>query len=306
MQCDGQTSVRLDRPKPDNRGGLIYNIPVNCGKCLNCKKNRVNQWSFRLMKELDVSQTSYFVTLTYDTINIPITENGFMTLKKTDVQDFFKRLRYYEKERKQQFKYDQGLSIKYYAVGEYGTQRKRPHYHIVLFNVMDVKSIYKAWAECININTEDQDWIPFGSIHIDEVNNNTIDYTLKYISKGGTGHKFKAFDGNKEFSLMSKDLGRQLLENKEIKKYYQDNLDINYVINTKGFKVPMPKYYRNKILSKSQKDKQIGIIKRAVEEDRKKTEEELIKKKQSPELVRILAVKQRSKILSRGENRPID
>lgn len=254
------------------------------------------------MQELDISVSAKFITLTYDTATVPITEKGFMTLKKEDLQQFFKRLRYYEKENKQisldQYNYicrggkpDNDYQIKYYACGEYGTKRKRPHYHIILFNVRDEQSIYKAWTA--------------GSIHIDQVNNNTIDYTLKYILKNTGGHKFKAFDGIKEFSVMSKKLGDNYIT-RFVESYYRKNLDVNYLVAPKGYKVPMPKYYRDKILNKQQKEKQIGIIKRALETLTIKKEEKIRKYGHDPEKVRILAVQARSVKLRRGENRSID
>lgn len=248
------------------------------------------------MQENKRAITGKFVTLTYDTHSVPITSNGFMTLRKKDLQDFFKRLRYYEGQDKtissDQYnisvrygtadnKSFSSVPIKYYAAAEYGSIRKRPHYHIILFNVKNMDNIRKAWTD--------------GAVHIDEVNNNTIDYTLKYIQKPSNRHRFKAFDGEKEFSLMSKGLGDGF-RTPEIDKFYQDNLDINYLVTDKGYKIPMPKKYRDEILSKEQKDEQIVIIKKAVEEENAK-----ISEKQ-----RILAAKVRAEILKRGQNRPID
>lgn len=317
MKCDNQSSIKLDKPKPDNRGGLIYNIPINCGKCLNCKKNRVNQWSFRLMKELEVSTSSYFITLTYDTVNIPITNNGFMTLKKKpepvkqrnkdykdqSLQGFIKRLRYYEGNLNHvtRIEYEQtkksGIDItkqkplKYYAAGEYGTKRKRPHYHIILFNLKDEESIYKAWTS--------------GSVHIDEVNNNTIDYTLKYIMKANGGYKFKAFDGEKEFSLMSKGLGDSYLTKKQI-SFYKKNLEHNYVFHPKGYKVPTPKYYRDKIYSDNEKDKQIAIIKQKIDEKESKFEAVCDIYGFNPEQIKQKGKEARAILLQKVTSRPID
>ena len=56
-------------------------FPVPCGKCPDCVKKRTSQWSFRLRKQAEVSTSAYFITLTYDTEHVPITPNGFMTLK---------------------------------------------------------------------------------------------------------------------------------------------------------------------------------------------------------------------------------
>ena len=109
-------------------------IPVPCGRCPVCSARRVSGWSFRLMKEGERSSSSYFITLTYDTNHVPISPKGYMSLSKTDIQKFFKRLRKTNEEK-----------IKYYVVGEYGSKTMRPHYHIILFNAK-LETILKAWS----------------------------------------------------------------------------------------------------------------------------------------------------------------
>jgi len=90
--------------------GVMTNekIPVPCGKCPPCMKRRTSGWSFRLVKEGDVSSTALFVTLTYNTENVPLSMKGYMTLKKDDIQKYFKRLRKLTHNK-----------LKYFVVGEY-------------------------------------------------------------------------------------------------------------------------------------------------------------------------------------------
>ena len=162
-------------------------VPLPCGRCPPCCKRRASGWSFRLVKEGENFSLSYFVTLTYSTLHVPITEKGYMTLNKKDVQDFMKRLR------KHSFIIKGGKKIhahiKYYAVGEYGTHTMRPHYHIILFGA-DQASVCKAWDK--------------GEVHFGTVEAASIGYTLKYISKQGRIPMHQNDDRIKEFSLMSK------------------------------------------------------------------------------------------------------
>ena len=44
---------------------------VACGRCEACLVRRSNEWAFRLFQELEVSKNAYFVTLTYDELNVP-------------------------------------------------------------------------------------------------------------------------------------------------------------------------------------------------------------------------------------------
>lgn len=142
----------------------IEKVPVPCGRCPICKHRRVNTWVFRLSQELKRSVSGHFVTFTYDTRHVPISDNGFMTLRKKHFQDFMKRLRKLEPNH-----------LKYYAVGEYGTHNNRPHYHAIIFNVLDTGSYASAWE--------------FGQIHIGHVSSDSIAYTMKYIDKSGSEKK---------------------------------------------------------------------------------------------------------------------
>lgn len=291
--CDSPYNVKLTTEKSLKLG--VNNIPVPCGRCLNCKQRRVAQWSIRLMKEMEISTSAYFVTLTYDPLHVPLTENGFMTLCKnskqsealnkvgsqTDrsLQGFIKRLRYYELEYKDLYdrkikKVIERKNIKYYACGEYGSVRRRPHYHLIIFNLSSVESIRKAWATADVRNGITVDWIPFGGYDIGEVNNNTIDYCLKYIFKDNWNRMHKNDDRVKEFSLMSKGLGINFIT-PEIESFYNKRLDLNYTINQKGHKVPMPRYFRDKMMTEETKEDSMGIIKRAVELERDKEEKRL-------------------------------
>jgi len=136
---------------------------------------RTAEWKTRLLGELQKHHESCFVTLTYAGIP-PITEKGYESLYKPDLQNFFKRLR-------QKLK---PLKIKYYACGEYGDQTKRPHYHAIIFgwqpqlkdlkkigNYMTDKVISAAWG--------------LGHVTVGTVTDESIQYVTGYIRKAITG-----------------------------------------------------------------------------------------------------------------------
>lgn len=162
-----------------------YAVP--CGKCPECTARRVSGWSFRLMQEEKNSISAHFITLTYDTNHVHITPNGFMGLKKRDLQLFFKRLR---KAHAKDLAFG-GKRIKYYACGEYGGRTLRPHYHVILFNAK-CELIQGAWQ--------------LGSVHYGKVSGASVGYTLKYISKPSKIPMHRNDDRLKEFALMSKGL----------------------------------------------------------------------------------------------------
>lgn len=210
--------------------GGYYTLP--CGKCPECLKRRVSGWSFRLMEEDKVSSSSMFVTLTYDTHSVPITDKGFMSLCKADLQKFFKRLRKLLPEAK----------IKYYAVGEYGGSTWRPHYHIILFNA-DYISVQKAWA---------LDGKAIGHVHFGNVSGASVGYTLKYVMKPKRIPLHKNDDRIKEFSLMSKGLGAGYMTDAMV-KWHKASLEDRMYCNTKdGKKIAMPRYYKDKMYTVKQ------------------------------------------------------
>jgi hypothetical protein len=223
-------------------------IPVPCSKCPPCKKRRTSGWSFRLIKEGERSQSALFVTLTYNTEVVPITKNGFMNLDKADVQKFMKRLRKLSNEK-----------LKYYVCGEYGTKRMRPHYHLIIFNA-DKEKVELAWT---------LDRRPLGQIYIGDVNEASIGYTLKYMTKKGKIPMHHNDDRQKEFSLMSKGIGKNYLTEKMV-KWHKNNIEERMYCNIKGNKkIAMPRYYKDKIYSDFEKLRISNHIKQKSEEQEK-------------------------------------
>lgn len=206
---------------PFYRKDLAIPVSIPCGKCPECVKRRVSAWSFRLQQEEKVSTSAQFITLTYDTKTIPITSKGYLSLSKRDLQLFFKKLRKANAEK-----------IKYYAVGEYGSKTKRPHYHIILFNAV-LDTIQPSWFQ--------------GDVHYGTVGGASIGYTLKYISKKKLIPEFESDDRLPEFSLMSKRLGISYIT-EATKRWHKADLE-NRMYNTieDGKKLAMPRYFKEKI-----------------------------------------------------------
>lgn len=185
-------SIKLDE--------VDFRVP--CGKCLPCQKKRRSDWSFRLQQEYMYSDSALFITLTYNDLNIPRTKEGYQTLYKKDLQNYIKRLRndhvsYVSKQLQIPKKEVKNVSkpIRYYAVGEYGSKTRRPHYHLLLFNyeIANLSPISLQWKNTKN-NTK------MGHVDIGTVSQASIDYVTKYMFKP-LGRKDKRV---KPFSLMSK------------------------------------------------------------------------------------------------------
>lgn len=186
-------------------------IEIPCGRCIGCRLDYSRQWADRCMLEMKSHESSYFVTITYDDINLPI--NSFLiedtgecgnmaTLVKRDFQLFMKRLR-----KAYALKYDNKL--RYFAAGEYGNLSLRPHYHAIIFGLkLDDLVFYKNHNGFNLYNSPflDDCWKK-GYIVVAKANWETCAYTARYImkkQKGESSDIYSTYNFEPEFSLMSR------------------------------------------------------------------------------------------------------
>lgn len=106
-----------------------------CKKCVACQNMNRFHWTKRMFYESKKWDYTYFITLTFNNENLPL------ELSVKDIQKFIKYLRnkispyeIVEYKGKKFRKYDYSVwPLKYFATGEYGEKRKRPHYHLIIF-----------------------------------------------------------------------------------------------------------------------------------------------------------------------------
>ncbi|WNK15081.1 MAG: replication initiator protein [Microvirus sp.] len=128
----------------------------NCGRCLSCRINRAEEWSERIMLELeDPKMKGDFLTLTYDDArSCPLLP---LALAKRPAQLYFKRLRKAKNK------------IKYFACGEYGEKHGRAHIHAIILRGEDQPNYQKHW--------------PWGDVHIGTVTKSSARYCTGYLTK---------------------------------------------------------------------------------------------------------------------------
>jgi len=242
----------------DSMGKICF---VPCGKCTGCLNRRASAWSFRLLQEEKTSDTAYFVTMTYATEHAPITRNGYLELKKKDLQDYFKRLRrsheYYETKNK---------GIKYFAVGEYGGKIKRPHYHVLLFNgQLDIMFSKKDIQLLKMSNFDGQQRVKSihwtkGHVTVGTISGASVGYVMKYISEPVKNFRIND-DRLRPFSVMSNGLGIAYLNQKSFNWHHEDMLNRMYVNVGDGKKATMPRFYKDRFYCKKERE----AIKKSVE-----------------------------------------
>lgn len=194
--------------------------PFPCGQCLHCRINSARERANRLLLEQMVHDESSFLTLTYDEENV----NAYGDLVKDDLQKWIKRFRYYFGR------------FRYFAVGEYGEQTWRPHYHVAAFGVpIDCQKVLeKSWTQ--------------GQVHVGELNKDSASYITGYIVKGLRDKGYWKLRGlEPEFALASNKpgIGGPAIDimAEKVKKF---SLDIRQNFNALNFgkkrSVPIGRY----------------------------------------------------------------
>lgn len=159
---------------------------VPCGKCNFCLQVKRSDWTFRLLQEYKICTSADFLTFTYEDENLPRnSESNLPELSKRDLQLFKKRLR------KEQHAIDPGVRLRYYSVGEYGTNTLRPHYHSIMFNLDPslIPRLQEIWGK--------------GLIHRGDVTEASIHYVTKYVINRTVDYSGRSAP----FAAMSKGLG---------------------------------------------------------------------------------------------------
>lgn len=257
-------------------------FPLPCGKCTGCKLERSRQTAVRLMHEAQLHEKTSFITLTYNKDSLPSPaatsqslsaagnvrpglpqpldrhahakthaheeqEQDAASLSKTDLQAFTKRLNEDVRRRS-------GKGVKYYACGEYGEKKHRPHYHIAVFgeDFSDDRQVWKH-TDTGNIlwrSSRLQRLWPHGGADIGELTFESAAYIARYIMKKITGsmaqHHYTRIDreGNTyelqpEFNVMSRRPG---IASQWFKEFKNDVYPHDHVIS-RGHPAKPPRYY---------------------------------------------------------------
>lgn len=224
----------------------INGFYVPCGKCEFCRKTKSRELAFRLEQE-GMYKWVYNVLLTYDEENVPLTDDGTMTLRKQHIVEFMKRFRYYVDE-------IFGCRLKFFLVGEYGGKFLRPHYHMILFsdNSLEVEDSINGCFAFIHDILESSWKKGFCNIELLRNSGASVRYLVNYLN-----NTYKEVQGKeKPFRMMTKGnrnsrgLGYcYILNNPDKIKQMIANMDYTYKVKIDGkYKnLPIPRYFKNLI-----------------------------------------------------------
>lgn len=228
--------------KKDSPSGV--EMKVACGRCQGCRMAKSASWAIRIEHEASLHEANMFLTLTFSDEHLP----DDYSVHVRDVQLFMKRLR----------KSIEPKRVRYFAVGEYGEQSLRPHYHIIIFGHRfdDLKLLRTSNTgfPCYTSDTLSALW-PFGLHEIGTVTAQSGGYVARYSMKkvGGSmslNHyqRLNPYTGEivgvqPEFACMSTHPG---IGNGWFERFERDCFPSDFLI-TDGRKVPVPEFYKRKL-----------------------------------------------------------
>lgn len=230
----------------------LLTVAIGCGKCIECRKQKANNWKIRLMEELKEDSKCYFITLTFSEKSLQTLaeyhaeKNEGAAGEDNDLATIGVR-RFLERWRKKYTK-----SVKHWLITERGhAGTERIHLHgIIWCDENQIKELDKIWS---------YGWIFIG----DYVNNKTINYIVKYVTKVDNNHK--DFEGK---ILCSEGIGKHYISKKINRKtgeitfigrgskynaFKGDKTQEAYRTD-QGAKIRLPIYYRNKIYSEKERE----------------------------------------------------
>lgn len=231
-------------------------IKLHCGKCIGCRKERMESWGIRGFHEAQVTKfegrSSCFVTLTFDDEHLP---DG-ASLDRRELSAFLRRLR----------KAIAPTKVRFFGCGEYGERNRRMHYHVILFGYdFPDKKFYRTTKSGHRAYVSEQlsELWPFGLHEIGDVTFQSARYVSAYVTNRQGGSKRK----NRELVTIPHPLTGELVEVESefqlqslrpgigdawFERFKSDVYPSDEVI-VDGRVRPMPRYYFLKLSEEEQK-----------------------------------------------------
>jgi hypothetical protein len=257
-------------------------VPIGCGKCVECKKQKARGWQVRLNEDIRKNDNVYFQTYTFSEIELQKIDNGISGLKGYDRENEACRIavrRFTERWRK---KYKKAL--RHWLVTELGHKgTERIHLHGLIWlenkpcnprerNYKIYSKEFKEGKRYRKLNwyeynreqikdiggqgkrgsKENKGKWDYGYVYKgDYVNDQTIGYIVKYINKIDPVHK-----EYQERMFVSKGIGRgYMLRNDSKRNIFKGERSIETYKTRSGLELALPIYYRNYIYNEEEREK---------------------------------------------------
>lgn len=216
-------------------------VPIACGQCIECRKQKAREWQARLCEELRDDPGALFMTMTFSNESLRRFKDEYGIDEANETAA--KAIELFQKRWYKQYK----CSIKHWLVTElgHGTRGKpgtksteRLHLHGFLWTDKECAEIEKVWA---------YGWVDTGEY----VNEQSIGYCVKYVSKTDAAHP-----GFVSRVFASKGLGKGFLRRSDaIYNRFKGEDTREYYRTKSGLKIGIPTYWRNKLWTEEERGK---------------------------------------------------
>ena len=227
-------------PKVDDKRVLM--VPVGCGKCMECRKQKASQWRVRLTEDIRENTNAKFITLTFSDLSLSKLEKEIKGITGYDRDNEVCRIairRFLERWRKKYKK-----SLRHWFITELGHKNtERVHIHGLVWTGESMQEIKEKWS--------------YGRAVLGDgkgrhyVNDETINYIVKYVTKQDKVHKEYV---SKMF--VSPGIGSNYMNRDVIKRNrFNEEKTIQTYMTRQGLELALPLYWRNKLYSDEEREK---------------------------------------------------
>lgn len=210
-------------------------VPIGCQNCIECRKQKSRSWQTRLLEDIKTNKNAHFVTLTFSNQNYAkLYEEIDTNIEGYERDNAIATLatrRFLERWRK---KYKR--SLRHWAVTELGHNgTENIHIHALVWTA-NPEEINTIWS--------------YGYTWIGQyVNQKTINYIIKYITKKDEKHKTY-----QSKILTSPGIGSQYTNTNNAKRNrFNGKTTKEHYKTSTGHKISLPIYWRNKIYSEQER-----------------------------------------------------
>lgn len=225
---------------------ILY-VPIGCGNCLECRKQKAREWQVRLLEDIKTNRNGKFITLTFSNQSIKhicdtYTEIGSAKGYTRDNAIATKATRLFLERWRKNYK----KSLRHWLVTELGHEgTENIHLHGIIWTDEDTNNLEKYWQ---------YGYIWKGQMMneqlVNYVNQRTVNYVVKYINKQDLEHS-----QYKSKILTTAGIGQNYTTTlaATLNKWNGEATRETYKTNT-GHKIAMPTYWRNKIYDDEERE----------------------------------------------------
>lgn len=231
---------------PEVKDPRVLYVPVGCGECIECRKQKAREWQVRMQEDIRENTTGVFVTLTFSNESIQklCTEDTLSKLKGYALDNALAtratRL-FLERWRKPRKK-----SLRHWLITELGHDgTENVHLHGIVWTTESIEAIRDTWQYGFVWPRSERDR------RKNYVNNRTVNYIIKYITKTDADHP-----NYKPKILCSKGIGGNYTSDpRAFRNKFKNEETIETYRTESGHKISMPIYWRNKIYTDEEREK---------------------------------------------------